>query len=122
MRNRREEVAKLLNLGDGEAVMSITSFPRLGCPKFSYPSYDVRPEDPQCAAQSLYFPDEAIFGGHPRFKTLTRNIRQRRGEKVSINLPVFVDENTKIPVEGSLPEMPNFVHMVSSTKRCSFAC
>lgn len=109
MRYRREEVAKLLK--PGEAVMSITNFPRLGCPKFSYPSFDVRPQDPECAAQSLYFPDEVIFPGHPRFKTLTRNIRQRRGEKVSINLPVFMDEKTKIPVAGSLPGMPNFVNM-----------
>lgn len=109
MRYRREEVAQLLE--PGEAVMSLTHFPRLGCPKFSHPSYDVRPDDPECAAQSLYFPDEAIFGGHPRFKTLTRNIRQRRGEKVSIDLPVFMDEKTKIPVAGSLPDKPNFVHM-----------
>ncbi|CRK99012.1 CLUMA_CG011962, isoform A [Clunio marinus] len=109
MKYRREEVAKLLN--SNEAVMSLTNFPRLGSPKFSYPSHDVRPDDPECAAQSLYFPDEAIFSGHPRFKTLTRNIRQRRGEKVSINLPVFMDEKTKIPVEGSLPGMENYVHM-----------
>lgn len=109
MRYRREEVAKLLQTG--EAVMSITNFPRLGCPKFSYPSFDVRPEDPDCAAQSLFFPDEVIFSGHPRFKNLTRNIRQRRGEKVSIDLPVFMDEKTRIPVEGSLPDKPNCVHM-----------
>ena len=109
MRYRREEAAKLLK--PNEAVMSITNFPRLGCPKFSFPAFEVRPDDPECAARSLYFPDEAIFNGHPRFKTLTRNIRQRRGKKVSINLPVFMDEKTRIPVEGALPEMPNFVHM-----------
>lgn len=109
MRNRREEVAQLLK--PGEAVMSITNFPRLGCPKFSFPSFDVRPNDPKCAARSLYFPDEAIFSGHPRFKTLTRNIRMRRGEKVSINVPVFMDEKTKLPVEGALPETPDHVHM-----------
>ena len=34
-----------------------------------------------------------------RFKTLTRNIRCRRGEKVAINLPVFQDENTRDPHE-----------------------
>ena len=34
-----------------------------------------------------------------RFKTLTRNIRCRRGEKVAINLPVFQDDNTKDPHE-----------------------
>lgn len=109
MRYRREELSNML--ASNEKVMSITSFPRLGCPNFSYPSYEVRPNDPNCAAQSNFFPDEAIFPGHPRFRTLTRNIRMRRGEKVSINVPVFKDINTKIPVEGSLPNMPEFVHM-----------
>lgn len=109
MKYRREELSALLK--PGEAVMSITNFPRLGCPKFSYPPFETRPNDPECAAQSLFFPDEAIFPGHPRFKTLTRNIRMRRGQKVSINLPVYKDEKTKIPVEGSLPEMPDYVHM-----------
>jgi len=58
----------------------------LGCPSFTYPPYNTTPDDEGSAARSLYFPDEAIYPGHPRFKTLTRNIRQRRGEKVSINL------------------------------------
>lgn len=101
MRNRREEVRLLLR--ENEAVFSLTNFPRLGCPDFTYPSYSPRPWDPECAAQSIYFPDEAIFAGHPRFKTLTRNIRERRGEKVSIKIKIFKDENTVFPVEGSLP-------------------
>ncbi|KAG5680706.1 hypothetical protein PVAND_010197 [Polypedilum vanderplanki] len=109
MKYRREEVSKLLK--DGEEVMSITSFPRLGCPQFSYPSYDVQPDNPQSAAQSLFFPDEAIYSGHPRFKNLTRNIRLRRGEKVCINVPVFKDENTKYPIPYSLPETPDHVYM-----------
>lgn len=109
MRYRRLEVAELLP--PGEHVMSITNFPRLGCPDFTYPIAKPTPEDENCAARSLFFPDEAIYPGHPRFKTLTRNIRQRRGEKVSINLPIFRDKNTVIPVEGSLPEKPDYVHM-----------
>lgn len=109
MKYRREEVAQLLS--DGESVMSITSFPRLGCPQFSFPSYNVQPENPDSAAQSLFFPDEAIFSGHPRFKNLTRNIRLRRGEKVCINVPVFKDENTKYPILGSLPSTPDHVYM-----------
>lgn len=36
---------------------------------------------------SLFLPDQCINPGHPRFKTLTSNIRHRRGEKVAINLP-----------------------------------
>jgi hypothetical protein len=58
---------------------------RLGCHDFTDPLAVPTPESG--ASHSLFFPDEAIFQGHPRFKTLTRNIRQRRGSKVAINLP-----------------------------------
>lgn len=84
MRYRREEVTELL--ASDECVMSITNFPRLGAPDFTWPLHQPHPEDPLSSARSLYFPDEAIYPGHPRFKTLTRNIRKRRGEKVSIKL------------------------------------
>lgn len=109
MRYRREEVTELLNAD--EVVMSFTNFPRLGAPNFTSPIYQPNPDDESGSARSLYFPDEAIFPGHPRFKTLTRNIRQRRGEKVNIQLSVFKDENTKLPVEGSPPNKPDAVHM-----------
>ncbi|XP_005188299.1 glutamate--cysteine ligase [Musca domestica] len=107
MRYRRQEVTELLD--KDECVMSITNFPRLGCPEFTHPIYNPNPEDPNGSAKSLYFPDEAIFPGHPRFKTLTRNIRMRRGEKVAIKLKVFKDENTKLPVEGSPVNEPDVV-------------
>lgn len=107
MRYRREEVTELLD--KDESVMSITNFPRLGCPEFTHPVFNPNPEDPTSSAKSLYFPDEAIFPGHPRFKTLTRNIRMRRGEKVAIKLKVFKDENTKLPVEGSPAHEPDVV-------------
>ncbi|XP_037932315.1 glutamate--cysteine ligase-like [Teleopsis dalmanni] len=107
MRYRRQEVTQLLD--KDECVMSITNFPRLGAPEFTYPIYYPKPDDPKSAAKSLYFPDEAIFPGHPRFKTLTRNIRQRRGEKVAIKLKVFNDENTKIPVLGAPKNEPDVV-------------
>lgn len=41
-------------------------------------------------------PDE-IISPHIRFPTLTKNIRLRRGRKVVINVPIFIDENTPIP-------------------------
>lgn len=109
MRYRRQEVSELLH--SDEAVMSITNFPRLGAPNFTWPIYKPQPNNEEGAARSLYFPDEAIFPGHPRFKTLTRNIRQRRGEKVNILLTVFKDENTVIPVEGSPANKPDAVYM-----------
>lgn len=109
MRYRRQEVSELLH--EDEAVMSLTNFPRLGAPDFTWPIYKPQPDNEDSAARSLYFPDEAIFPGHPRFKTLTRNIRQRRGEKVNIRLNVFKDENTKIPVDGAPADQPDAVHM-----------
>lgn len=84
MRYRRQEVADLLL--PGEAVMSITNFPRLGTPGFTWPEYEVRPTDVEGIAGSLYFPDEAIYSGHPRFVTVTRNVKQRKGGNMDINL------------------------------------
>ncbi|XP_036318895.1 glutamate--cysteine ligase [Rhagoletis pomonella] len=107
MRYRRTEVTELLD--KDECVMSITNFPRLGAPEFTHPIYYPNPNDPNSSAKSLYFPDEAIYPGHPRFKTLTRNIRKRRGEKVAIKLKVYKDVNTKLPVEGAPKDEPDVV-------------
>ncbi|XP_045760592.1 glutamate--cysteine ligase catalytic subunit isoform X1 [Maniola jurtina] len=95
MRYRRAEASTLLK--DGEVIMSITNFPRLGCPNFTSPPYTPTPD--KGVTRSLFFPDEGIYPGHPRFKTLTSNIRKRRGEKVAINIPVYRDKNTKIPID-----------------------
>ncbi|CAH1772328.1 unnamed protein product [Owenia fusiformis] len=97
MRLRREEVIKLLN--KNETALSLTAFPRTGCLNFSEPPHKATPEagPKEGASRSLFYPDEVIFQGHPRFKTLTRNIRHRRKEKVIINIPVFKDTKTKEP-------------------------
>ena len=44
--------------------------------------------------RSLFWPNEATCQGHPRFRTIARNIWMRRREKVCINVPVYPDENT----------------------------
>nr|CAD7595628.1 unnamed protein product [Timema genevievae] len=98
MRYRREEAQRLLQ--PSEVVMSLTSFPRLGAPGFTDPPAVPTPNSG--ASRSLFFPDEAIFPGHPRFKTLTRNIRERRGSKVAINIPVYRDKNTPSPFKEDL--------------------
>lgn len=115
MRYRREEAQKLLH--PNEELVTVTSFPRLGCPNFTDPLHEPTPG--QGASQSLFFPDDAIYPGHPRFATLTRNIRQRRGEKVAINLPIFKDKCTpspfreKISSDGGdcLAALPDHVYM-----------
>ncbi|XP_064597197.1 glutamate--cysteine ligase catalytic subunit-like [Liolophura sinensis] len=93
MKLRREEIQHLLE--EDEVPLSLTCFPRIGCPEFTSPSYKPTPQEG--ASHSLFFPDNVIYPGHPRFRTLTRNIRQRRGEKVAINIPVFKDKHTKSP-------------------------
>ena len=60
-----------------------------------------RPAHPQTShTKSLFWPSEATFPGHPRFKNLARNIRSRRGQKVSILVPVYRDENTVDPFKA----------------------
>ncbi|XP_012278557.1 glutamate--cysteine ligase catalytic subunit [Orussus abietinus] len=101
MRYRRQEASMVLP--PGEVLMSLTSFPRLGSSNFTDPAANPTPNSG--ASRSLFFPDEAIYPGHPRFKTLTRNIRQRRGEKVAINIPIFKDLNVPRPFRESLAEL-----------------
>ncbi|XP_034364846.1 glutamate--cysteine ligase catalytic subunit [Arvicanthis niloticus] len=100
MRKRRKEATSVL--GEHQALCTITSFPRLGCPGFTLPEYRPNPEEGG-ASKSLFFPDEAI-NKHPRFGTLTRNIRHRRGEKVVINVPIFKDKRTPSPFVETFPE------------------
>ncbi|KAF6203999.1 hypothetical protein GE061_002338 [Apolygus lucorum] len=93
MRYRREECQQLL--GPDERCLTLTSYPRLGIGIFTDPP--TVPDPLGSASKSLFIPDDVIFSGHPRFKTLTRNIRMRRGEKVAINIPVFKDSKTTSP-------------------------
>lgn len=71
--------------------LTLTAFPRMGCPHFTYP--EAVPQGP--ASRSLFLPDE-IINKHVRFPTLTANIRERRGQKVDINIPLFKDTNTDV--------------------------
>lgn len=93
MKFRRDQVQSTLEAN--ETVLSITSFPRLGCPNFTSPICNLKPES--SASGSIFYPDEAIYQGHPRFETLVRNIRSRRRRKVIINLPIFRDIYTPDP-------------------------
>eukprot|EP01027_Heterolobosea_sp_BB2_P015904 GEZU01022707.1.p1 GENE.GEZU01022707.1~~GEZU01022707.1.p1 ORF type:complete len:618 (-),score=165.86 GEZU01022707.1:79-1932(-) len=88
MKERRKMVAA--HLKPDEVLMSISMFPLMGSEKvFTYPAAE--PNGP--IAQSLYLPDE-IINPHPRFGTLTANIRKRRGNKVCILSPLYMDKNT----------------------------
>lgn len=60
---RRAEAVQLLK--EGESLLSI-SFPSLGAPDFTDPPVQVTPDDPEGAGRSVFFPDDAIYSGHPR--------------------------------------------------------
>lgn len=118
MRARRREVESLLE--QDESLLCLTSYPRLGCAEFTHPSCQTDPRN--SALCSLFFPDDVVFGGHPRFKTLARNVRQRREKKVVINAPIYRDKNTPDPFmedfsdlgdegEAARSALPNHIYM-----------
>lgn len=56
------------------------------------------------------FINDEIINQHPRFPTLTKNVRERRGEKVNIKIPLFIDDNTHLKVTEEEP-YPGFIYM-----------
>lgn len=60
-------------------------------------------------SNSIFISDE-IINSHPRFPALTRNIRQRRKDKICIKMPLFIDENTKTEKTEEEP-YPGFIYM-----------
>lgn len=61
----RQALASSLLLPN-ESLLTI-SFPALGVPDFTDPSAVPTPNDVNCAGRSIFFPDEGIYQGHPRF-------------------------------------------------------
>lgn len=87
------------HMNSNEFPISLTSYPLLGVGKFCDPY-----EKPEGAASRSFFLPDKIINPHVRFPTLTANIRQRRGAKVAINVPIYVDENTPQPfVDPTIP-------------------
>lgn len=84
---RRAAIQALLP--PGEAALTLTTFPTMGMPGYTYP--ETRPGGE--VARSLFTSDD-IINPHPRFGTLTRNIRTRRRSKVDIRVPAYVDTST----------------------------
>ncbi|GAA5821113.1 hypothetical protein JCM10212_002983 [Sporobolomyces blumeae] len=87
-----------------EIPVTLTSFPRLGAPGVFTDPYH---KPGGGVARSLFLPDEVI-NQHVRFPTLTANIRRRRGSKVAINMPIYVDDETPRPfVDPTVPRDRN---------------
>jgi len=87
LRLRRKRILSALQ--KDEIAPTVTAFPLMGTTDFTDPPFEAGGP----AAESSYCSD-ALINPHPRFGTLTANIRKRRGEKVNIKVPLYMDENT----------------------------
>jgi glutamate--cysteine ligase catalytic subunit len=85
---RRKRLASVL--GPNEAVVTMPAFPMMGVGDFCHPMPN--PAVNECTT-SPTMPD-AVMLPAPRFHALTRNIRERRGGKVDIRVPLLRDINT----------------------------
>ena len=96
--NMRARRARLLcALKKDEIAPTMVVFPLLGVGDFTGQGLS----NQGSVANSLFIPDE-IINPHPRFGTLTQNIRERRGRNVKIIAPLFKDKHTNMePEEGS---------------------
>ena len=93
--------------GERRLCVTLTSFPLMGIDmhkgdgKVAFiADYEEDPNDPGNTkvkgewGNSLFVPDIVINQTHPRFVNLVRNIRLRRGRKVCIQIPMYIDEHT----------------------------
>ncbi|XP_065566474.1 glutamate--cysteine ligase catalytic subunit-like isoform X1 [Artemia franciscana] len=115
MIQRRKEIQKYLK--SNEIAVTLTSYPRLACPFFSEPPL---PQE-SSSSKSTFFPDMAINHMYPRYRAITFNTRERRGDDYHIRIPVMKDQLTRNSitevfefeeeeVEETLTEsIPNFV-------------
>mmetsp|Transcript_34783 Transcript_34783/g.68217 ORF Transcript_34783/g.68217 Transcript_34783/m.68217 type:complete len:664 (+) Transcript_34783:60-2051(+) len=100
MMMRRKCIQKFLQ--PGEAILTLPVYPRLGTPNFTHPP--LKPSPAGEVSRSLYIPDECIQP-HPRFPTLTANIRKRRGEKVLMPVPIYMDTHTQGTLDAQRREI-----------------
>ena len=62
------------------------------------------------ASRSQYILDE-FANPHPRFKGLMQSIRERRGEKVQILIPLYQDTNTNMTLPTVQEPYPGRIYM-----------
>lgn len=89
MRLRRQRILTVLD--DDEIAPTLSAYPMLGAQGEDGSVPPTKIGGPR--TESDYIGD-GVINPHPRFGTLTANIRQRRGSKVCIRVPLFRDVNT----------------------------
>ena len=89
MHDRRNRIESVLL--DDEYAMTIVAFPTLGVGQFTFP-----PSKPGGVYAQSDCVSDAVINPHPRFWTLTGNIRTRRGSNVNIRVPIFQGNQEKV--------------------------
>eukprot|EP00943_MAST-04B_sp_MAST-4B-sp1_P001249 g1249.t1 len=84
MHDRRSRIESVLL--DDEYAMTIVAFPTMGVGQFTFPF--TKPGGIYAQSDCV---SDAVINPHPRFWTLTGNIRTRRGSNVDIRVPIFQD-------------------------------
>lgn len=97
MRLRRSRL--LAALKPNEIAPTVVNFPLMGVGEFTDP-----PAPPGGAFSKSDSVPDSVINGHPRFGTLTSNIRSRRGSKVDIRIPQYKDAKTAL-VDGKVPDL-----------------
>ncbi|GMI08521.1 hypothetical protein TrLO_g15971 [Triparma laevis f. longispina] len=90
MRLRRKRLLSVLR--EGEIAPTVSTYPLMGAEHVE--EQTVPPSKRGGEFSESSYVSDSIINPHPRFGTLTRNIRERRGEKVNIRVPLFHDKNT----------------------------
>mmetsp|Transcript_27192 Transcript_27192/g.30085 ORF Transcript_27192/g.30085 Transcript_27192/m.30085 type:complete len:953 (+) Transcript_27192:147-3005(+) len=107
-RNMRLRRTRMLTaLRKNEVAPSMSTFPLLGAMGEDGSVPPVKTGGPVTLSDYI---GDGIINPHPRFGTLSANIRQRRGEKVSIRVPLFRDTNT--------PEYQDYKSLAGNTDGC----
>lgn len=105
MRLRRKRI--LTELAEDEVAPTVAAFPLLGA---RVDDGTIPPTEVGGSKTLSDYISDGIINPHPRFGTLTANIRQRRGEKVNIRVPLYRDRNT--------PEYKNFPESMTDLDGC----
>merc|ERR1711966_24990 len=98
MRLRRKRILTVLN--EEEISPTVSTFPLLGALGDDGSVPPAKVGGP--ITESEYIGD-GIINPHPRFGTLSANIRERRGSKVNIRVPLFRDRKTPEYTEFEAP-------------------
>lgn len=103
-----------------ERFLSVSVFPMLGAGDYFYLSEKtINTYEEHNIPLSLYtnefsksnYVDDVIINSHPRFGCLTRNIRQRRGKKVEIQVPIYKDVCTNLSLPTQDEPYPGSIYM-----------